>query len=415
MRVIDPRRFERSQALRKQRARHKKTLLSFGFLLILIAGYAGYCLKRPLPALQPVRTAQISVPSRDVRLSWPADGQTALGAANYGLLATSGSETPKPIASIAKVMTALAVLKKFPLELGQNGQSITVTQADIDNYNDYIKKEGSVVAVNLGQQLTQYQALQGLLIPSGNNIADLLVRWAFGSMESYLAYANNLAQDMGLSHTKISDASGFSPQTTSTPSDLVKLGLAALDHPVIADIVKQRTAQLPGAGTIYSTNVYLGKGNVIGIKTGHTDESGGCFLLGATHDFGGRKATVVVATLGAKDVNAAMSGTVNMLPTILAGFGEQPVLTSGELVGHYNVPWQGQVNIIARSDMKVFGWLGSTLQPTVSLSNQNVPASQGAEAGSITLKSNGQQFEAKAETSTGIIAPSVWWRLTHPY
>ena len=209
MHIIDPRRLQHASMLRQRHKRTKKLLLVFSMLFFLASGYAGYCLKRPLPTLAPVRTAQISVPSKDVALAWPGDGQTAIGALNYGVLAQSGAETPKPIASVAKVMTALAVLKKYPLEPGQKGPTIAVTAADIKSYNDYVAKDGSVVAVNLGEQLTQYQALQGLLIPSGNNIADLLVRWAFGSMDVYLAYANNMAKELGMDDTNFTDPAGL--------------------------------------------------------------------------------------------------------------------------------------------------------------------------------------------------------------
>ena len=414
MHIIDPRRLQHASMLRQRHKRTKKLLLVFSMLFFLASGYAGYCLKRPLPTLAPVRTAQISVPSKDVALAWPGDGQTAIGALNYGVLAQSGAETPKPIASVAKVMTALAVLKKYPLEPGQKGPTIAVTAADIKSYNDYVAKDGSVVAVNLGEQLTQYQALQGLLIPSGNNIADLLVRWAFGSMDVYLTYANNMAKELGMDQTKISDASGFSAQTVSTPSDLVRLGLAALDDPIIAEVVKQTSADLPVAGTIRSTNIFLGKSDVIGIKTGHTDEAGGCFLLGATHDFGGQKTTVVVATVGAKDINAAMGGSVNMLPSITAGFGSQTVVKTGDLIGYYNVPWKGQVNITSDSEMTVFGWLGKTIEPKVDLNKLSVPSALGSAAGSITLQANGSTAGSVTVIDQAILTPTKWWRLTHP-
>jgi D-alanyl-D-alanine carboxypeptidase (penicillin-binding protein 5/6) len=44
--------------------------------------------------------------------------------------------------------------------------------------------------VQLGEELSEYQALQALLLPSANNIAETLARWAFGSIDAYNAYAN---------------------------------------------------------------------------------------------------------------------------------------------------------------------------------------------------------------------------------
>lgn len=415
MNIIDPRRLQFAQKRRQRHSRTKKLLVVICSATAIAGLYATYCLKRPLPSITPVRTAQISVPAQDVPIAWPAAEQSALGAVGYGLLAKSGAETPRPIASIAKVMTALAVLKKYPLEAGQKGPAIMISQADIKSYYDYLGQNGSVVPVSLGSQLTQYQALQGLLIPSGNNIADLLVRWAFGSVDSYVAYANSMAKELGLSQTTIADASGFSAQTVSTPSDLVKLGLAALENPVVAEIVSQPSAELPVAGTVRSTNAYLGKGGVIGIKTGNTDQAGGCFLLAAQHDFGSHKAEVVIAIMNAKDINAAMTGAVNALPSVWAGFGAQPVIGANEVVGHYNVPWQGSVSIATEKELNAFGWLGKAMQPEVSLDPVTVPAAAQTKVGSIALNTDAGTAQTGTVLAENISAPSAWWRLTHPY
>ena len=41
-----------------------------------------------------------------------------------------------------------------------------------------------MASVAAGEQISQYQALQAMLIPSANNVADSLARWAFGSPAS---------------------------------------------------------------------------------------------------------------------------------------------------------------------------------------------------------------------------------------
>src|SRR5690606_10140017 len=113
-------------------------------------------------------------------------------------------------ASMAKVITALAILEKQPLEAGQAGPTYTLTSHDVAVYHMYAAKNGSVLPVHEGMQLTQYQALQAMLLPSANNIADMMVERVFGSEDAYLEYAHDMLRRMGLSRTVVADASGFS-------------------------------------------------------------------------------------------------------------------------------------------------------------------------------------------------------------
>lgn len=55
----------------------------------------------------------------DVQLVWPEVGKAAVGSVEDGLLAlSSDSEKLSPTASMAKVITALAIMEKQPFELG---------------------------------------------------------------------------------------------------------------------------------------------------------------------------------------------------------------------------------------------------------------------------------------------------------
>ena len=84
-----------------------------------------------------------------------------------------------------------------PLGLGQTGPSITVTDEDVQAYQTDLQQKQSVVAVQAGEVLTQYQALQAMLIPSGNNIAELLARWDAGSVQAFIDRMNERARSLG--------------------------------------------------------------------------------------------------------------------------------------------------------------------------------------------------------------------------
>ncbi len=284
-------------------------LLFVGIVSIALVAMAGYNILSATskhvaaPSVQAVQK-RFSLP-KDVALSWPAVGQAAVGSVEDGLLTRSSEhETQSPTASMAKVITALAILEKRPLQSGQTGPTYTITASDVADYQAYAAQNGSVVAIYEGMTLTQYQALQLMLIPSANNIAELLVKRVFGSEDAYTNYAQAMVKRMGLRHTIVTDASGFSSATVSTPSELVTIGIAALKNSVIADIVAQPEATIPGVGLVKNTNELLGTDGVIGIKTGTTNLAGNCLLFAARYvDSHNSTVTLVAVIMG--DTNAA--------------------------------------------------------------------------------------------------------------
>lgn len=248
-------------------------------------------------------------------LPWPDYGQAAYGVVDDGVLAQSKEEMkPVPIASLAKVITALAVLDKKPLTPGEQGDMITLTEADEALYREYVAKDGTVVPVKAGTQLSQYQALQAVLLPSANNVSDTLVLWAFGSMEAYTTYANDLLKKWGISETTVADASGYSPQTKSTAADMVKIGMRYMQNPVLQEIALQPQATIPFAGVIHNDNARINKDGIIGIKIGFTEQAGRTFLA-ADIKTENKNEISVAAVLGADDMLTAMQDAERLLKT----------------------------------------------------------------------------------------------------
>jgi len=174
----------------------------------------------------------------------------------------------------------------------------------------------------LGSKLTQYQAMQRMLIASDDNMADILAERIFGSREAYVSYAHSMLQSMGLSRTVVADASGYDSTTASTPSELVEIGITALKNPVIAEIVAQTHAQIPATGNITNTNQLLGTDGVIGIKTGTTNEAGSCLLFaGHYRDKNGQTKTLVGVIMGDTDHASLYSDSKKLLASAKQAFG----------------------------------------------------------------------------------------------
>jgi len=348
-------------------------------------------------------------------LDWPAHGEAAVGAVGYGVLATHGAQQALPTASVAKTMLALSVLKKHPLSIGQQGPTLTITQTDVDSYNAYVSEDGSVTRVTLGEQITEYQALEALLLPSADNMADTLARWSYGSISAYSDVANNMAAslDMNATHFGTIDASGLSPTTTSTAHDLVLLGMAAIKNPIIAQIVAKSYATIPVAGTVYNYNWLLGSDGINGIKTGNSDQAGGVFLASAKKTFtNGQSITIITVVMDpSATLNQALTESESLITSTESGFTTTTLVHAGQVMGTYHVPWDGTVNAVASESIDVVTWHGQDITPNISLNSLDTPVAKGTQVGTVTFP-NGFG-KTSIIISNSIAAPSWRWRLLH--
>jgi D-alanyl-D-alanine carboxypeptidase (penicillin-binding protein 5/6) len=228
---------------------------------------------------------------------WPAYGQAAFARDGQPIHA-GPNQHAAAIASVAKVMTAYIVLRDHPLRPGEDGPTITLTDGDVADTDRRRRQEESVVSVAAGEQLTERQALQALLLPSANNIAAVLARWDAGSEEQFVARMNETARSLGMTHTRYTDPSGYDDATVSTAADQVRIVDRAMRLPVFAGIVGTASATLPVAGTVHNTNALLGHDGFVGVKTGSDDAAGGCFAFRAVRWVDGKRTTITGVVLG---------------------------------------------------------------------------------------------------------------------
>ncbi len=240
-------------------------------------------------------------------VSWPQRGQ-AVVVLGSGRPAASPNEQPVPIASLAKVMTAYLTLERYPLSGTQDGFTLTVTeeQAQAETQSQ------SVVAVQAGEQLTERQLLEALLIPSGNNIARMLATAVAGSETRFLARMNSEAHALGMDHTIYTDPSGFDPNTVSTAADQLRVFERAMRFPVFRQIVSMASVTLPVAGRLTNYNPLTAEGYAG--KTGSDSAAGGCLAFFTHLTLYGRRMTAVGVVMG--------QGQGNDTSVILTAAGE---------------------------------------------------------------------------------------------
>lgn len=415
MPMLEAKELERRRHKRDKAQKRKKR--SFGLLpavIVVLLIYVIVVSVMPLAALQ-VQTSSIEIPTKPAtQLPWPGYGQAALGAVGYGMLAQHGDPKPLPIASVAKVITALAVLKKRPINKGQPLPIITITAEDVAVYKQYAAQDQSVVEVQAGEQITEYQALQALLLPSANNMADILVRWAFGSNDDYLKFANPFARTVGMKNTHVDDASGYSPKTVSTAEDLTKLAEIATSHPLIAEIVNQAQADIPVAGTVYNVNKLVGHDGIIGIKTGNTDEAGGCYMFSVRRSVDAdHQVTLVGTIMGAVSLSAAIDDALPLIDAAFKLFRKSDVVHASQIFGKVERPDGGSVPLVAKDNLSIVVWDNHAPKIAVETTTLGTSAKQDDEIGHLEITNGDMSYTMPLVSSETIKPASYSWRIRH--
>lgn len=394
----------------------RRRVAVFGAVALVLAGLI-YVLSTGLTSV-PTVAAALTQPAAMTQAAaapaWPGFGEGAIGAVGFpGELASNGDQSPVPIASITKMVTTLVILEAKPLAGDEQGPDITFTDADVDIYYDTLAQDGSVAPVVSGMVLTERQALEGMLLPSANNYSVSLANWAYGSVAKYLATAKDWLKAKGLTGTTVADTSGLSPESVSTPADLVEIGKLVVANPVLASIVAMPTADLPTIGTVTNTNKLLGKHGVDGIKTGTTDGAGACLLFSADLTVGSKTVTLVGVILGG-DTHPKLDAAIStLIESVKPGFQEITLTAKGAPYGTYTTAWGQKARAVARKSASVLVW--SDTPVTGVATAKPVPlGGSGDLVGSVDFSVGDTTVSVPLVLDGDLSDPGLGWRLGHP-
>lgn len=199
------------------------------------------------------------------------------------------ADTPRPIASLTKLMTALVIL-----EAGQPlDEPIEITPAD----HDHLK--GSRSRLRFGTVLTRRDLLHAALAASDNRAAAALARRYPDGREALVAAMNARAQALGMSQTRFTDPTGLDDGNVSTARDLARLLAAAERWALIRTFSTSPDFRVTDLATgreiaFYNTNrlVRSTDWDIALSKTGYTARAGNCLAMRVA--IGGRPLTIVL-------------------------------------------------------------------------------------------------------------------------
>lgn len=204
-------------------------------------------------------------------------------------------------ASMAKVMTAYVVLDLIDSGKLSRDAIFTVDRKTYDKWNG--SNGGSTMFLRAGEKISVDELLKGLITVSGNDAAAVLAVGIDGSEEAFVNRMNAMARILGMTSSHFGTPNGWPDGgvTKVSAADLITLADRLIrDHPGgyarYFSIPRLRHGTAPDGTPIVqpNRNPILGRiEGADGLKTGHTNEAGYCFLGSAKR--GGRRLILVVA------------------------------------------------------------------------------------------------------------------------
>lgn len=122
-----------------------------------------------------------------------------------------------PPASMTKLFLIYSVMKH--IESGEYSFS-SVIPVDERSWASSMPPHSSLMFLGKDHKVTLLELLKGLSISSGNDASYAIAYGIFGSMENFLSEINDDIRNLGLTHTKIVESSGYSEENLTTPREM---------------------------------------------------------------------------------------------------------------------------------------------------------------------------------------------------
>lgn len=184
----------------------------------------------------------------------------------------------RPPASLTKMVTALVVVERCPLDAVATASARAAAA------------EGSRIGLVPGDRISVGDLLTGLMLPSGNDAATCLAEYVAGSEATFADLMNAKAAELGAVNTHFTNASGLSAEGHySCARDLAVFALAVRSHPYLSQTIRLPTATIRWVNgrkrTVANLNRLLGLyPGCDGVKTGFTTPAGRCLAASAQRD-----------------------------------------------------------------------------------------------------------------------------------
>lgn len=382
---------------------------------VLVLGAGGYtaasataALPEPVLTLAEAATAEFSADAAPVQAA--VDAQTRPSAVGWleGSDVWTNDETPRPLASITKLVTVLVGQERELLAPDADGPSYVWTAADVDRQDELLSQDGIAYPVPKGTEMTRRQMLTLALVPSANDFAAAYAYSLFGDNDGFVAAVADWADRNGFESLTITEPTGMDSANLGSASDIVRIVRLVLADPTLADLVATERATLPwGIGTVENTNPLLGAmPGVIGVKTGRTVRAGYSLASAAQGELAGRPLTRIAVVFGRETNDARAADSKALLQQLAAAPQRIAAVSEGEHLGTLTAVTGEEVDLSAGAGADLVLIPGEAASSTLDVA---------ANALLLTAPDGAAPPEPVDVLRSGDFAePGLWWRVTHP-
>ncbi len=195
------------------------------------------------------------------------------------VLLSHNAQTPLPMASTTKVMTALLAIERGDLD------------APVTCSATAFGVPGTSIYLSEGETLTLREMLYGLMLASGNDAATAIAEHVGGTVNDFCTLMTNRAAELGCKKTVFLTPHGLPCEGHyTTAHDLALIAREAMQHEIFREIVGTSRATIPWEDRPYD-RVLNNKNRLLtsyegatGIKTGYTRKAGRCLVFGAERE-----------------------------------------------------------------------------------------------------------------------------------
>lgn len=296
-------------------------------------------------------------------------------------------------ASTTKVLTAYIALT----QIGDTNTEIIPTKNAIMS----VPVGSSLAYFSENEKLTLEQVLFGLLLPSGNDAANIIAEYVSGSTSNFAELMNVTAEKLGATNSHFVNPSGWhNNEHYTTAADLAKIAYNAMKIPKFKEIVSQTRYVMPETNvskvkrTFINTNKLLSSGEyyyeaATGIKTGYTSQAGNCLVASASKD----GVELISVAMGGNTIPVGKSAvyldTINLLNFGFENYHNNQLVAQSNLISTITPKKSGNktLDLITDSSINVLVENGDTpvFDRIISLNDKIVaPIKKGDVLGTLT-------------------------------
>lgn len=269
-------------------------------------------------------------------------------------------------ASITKIMTATLSLENLKYE-----DIVTFSHDAVFS----IEPGSSAGYLNEGEQITVEQCMYGLMLISGNDIANGLAEAVSGTMDAFAQKMTQKAKDLGCINTNFTNAHGLHDENHYTcPYDMAIMARNAyMNFEQFRILISTLRAEIPPTAMCDETRYWLNSNRMInketeyydedclGGKTGYTDQAGGTLVT--FHNINDRTIMIVLmkdtnsvgAYIDTKNICAYLherldTAYIERLDTAYADLKEQESESESESAAQLEVSNNSSDNVKAEKD-----------------------------------------------------------------